>query len=147
MAIAQAMQAVATLFLLGRLVGQVGYKWTLTLGALSWLVLYIIYVMPRPPALIVAGQAFHGVAYVFFIIAGQMFAGSVAPKGAGASMQALIFTAQSGVGLFLGTQFAGIVMDKCRVEGRFQWGRLWTVPGIIMLICVLALALLFKGAA
>ena len=74
--------------------------------------------MPRPPALIVAGQAFHGLAYVFFIIAGQMFAGSVAPEGAGASMQALVFTAQTGVGLFLGTQFAGIVMDKCRVDGQ-----------------------------
>ena len=147
MAIAQAMQAIATLFVLGRLVEHVGYKWTLTLGAASWLILYVIYVIPRPPALIVAGQAFHGLAYVFFIIAGQMFAGSVAPEGAGASMQALIFTAQSGVGLFLGTQFAGIVMDKCRVDGRFQWRSLWTVPGTVMLICVLALALLFKGAA
>jgi len=147
MAIAQAIQAVATLFLLGRLVANAGYKWTLALGALSWLILYVIYVMPRPPALIVAAQAFHGLAYVFFIIAGQMFAGSVAPQGAGASMQALIFTAQSGVGLFLGTQFAGVVMDKCRVEGRFQWQKLWMVPGVIMLICLLALALLFKGAA
>ena len=146
MAVAQAMQAIATLFVLGWLALNAGFKWTLTLGALSWLLLYVIYVMPRPPWLIVAAQAFHGLAYVFFIIAGQMFAGNVAPEGAGASMQALIFTAQSGVGLFLGTQFAGIVMDKFRVEGQFQWRQVWMVPGAIMLGCVLALILFFKGA-
>jgi hypothetical protein len=64
-----------------------------------------------------------------------------------ASMQALIFMAQTGVGMFLGTQFAGIVMDKCRVDGRFQWRQLWMVPAGVMLVCVLALIVLFKGAA
>jgi MFS family permease len=146
MAIAQATQALATLFVLGWLVEHAGYKWTLTIGAASWLILFIIYVLPRPAGVIAASQAFHGLAYVFFIIAGQMFAGAVAPKGAEASMQALIFTAQSGIALFLGTQLAGIVMDKCRVEGRFQWRKVWMVPAAVMLICVLALLFLFKGA-
>lgn len=147
MAVAQAMQAVATLAALGWMVQHAGYKWTLTVGAACWLILYVIYVARSPNALIVAGQAFHGLAYVFFVIAGQMFVGAVAPKEVLATMQALIFMAQMGVGLFLGTQFAGIVMDKYRVEGRFQWQKLWMVPGVIILICVLALALLFKGAA
>lgn len=146
MAIAQVTQAVATLALLGLLVGKIGYKWTLTAGAVSWLIMYVLYVIPRPTAVIVASQAFHGLAYVFFIIAGQTFADAVAPEGAKASMQALIFTAQSGIALFLGTQFAGIVMDRCRVEGQFQWRKLWMVPGMVMLVCVLALILLFKGA-
>lgn len=146
MAIAQVAQAVATLTLLGLLVDKIGYKWTLTAGAASWLIMYVFYVVPRPAAVIAASQAFHGLAYVFFIIAGQTFADAVAPEGAKASMQALIFTAQSGIALFLGTQFAGIVMDKCRVEGQFQWRRLWMVPGMVMLVCVLALILLFKGA-
>jgi nucleoside transporter len=146
MAIAQAAQAAATLLLLGLFVGKLGYKWTLVLGAASWLALYVLYVIPRPPAVIVVSQAFHGLAYVFFIIAGQMFAGSVAPEGTGGSMQALIFTAQSGLGLFLGTQLAGVVMDRFRVGGRFQWRKVWTVPGAIMLLCVIALVLFFRGA-
>ena len=146
MAIAQATQAAATLLLLGLFVGKLGYKWTLVLGAGSWLVLYVLYIIPRPPAVIVVSQAFHGLAYVFFIIAGQMFAGSVAPEGTGGSMQALIFTAQSGLGLFLGTQLAGVVMDRFRVGGQFQWRKVWTVPGVIMLACVIALVLLFRGA-
>jgi MFS family permease len=145
MAVAQAMQAVATLVALSPLIAQAGFRWTLTLGTASWLIMYVIYIAPRPPWLIVVAQSFHGLAYVFFIIAGQMFAGAVAPEGTAASTQALTITAQSGIGLFLGTLLAGRVMDKCRVEGRFQWRQLWRVPGAIMLVCVLALILLFKG--
>ncbi len=145
MAVAQATQAAATLLVLTPLVSNAGYKWTLTIGTLAWLVLYAIYVTPRPAWLLVASQSFHGLAYVFFIIAGQMFAGAVAPKGAEASTQALAVTAQSGIGLFLGTQLAGVVMDKYRVEGQFQWRQLWIVPGAIMLVCVVALVLFFKG--
>lgn len=145
MAVAQAVQAAATLALLSLLITRIGFKWTLAAGTLSWLILYVIYVLPRPWWVLVGSQAFHGLAYVFFIIAGQVFAGAVAPKGTEASTQALAITAQSGVGLFLGTQLAGIVMDKYRVDGRFQWSKLWIVPGAIMLVCVLALVVLFKG--
>ncbi len=146
MAIAQAVQAAATLFLLGWVVTHIGHKWALTLGAASWLTLFALYVMPKPPGVIVAAQAFHGLAYVFFIITGQMFAEAVAPKGAGGSMQALIFTAQSGLGLFLGTQLAGVVMDKASVEGKFQWRKVFSVPLGILVVCVLVLALLFWPA-
>ena len=150
MAIAQAVQAAATLLLLERFLSPdkigLGYKWTLVIGAASWLTLYVLYVIPRPPAVIVVSQAFHGLAYVFFIIAGQQYAGAVAPEGTGGSMQALIFTAQSGLGLFLGTQLAGVVMDKFRVEGQFRWRRIWAVPEAIMLLCVLALLILFRSA-
>ncbi len=145
MAVAQAVQAAATLFVLSWMVSRAGYKWTLVAGAASWLILFVIYIIPRPPAVIVASQAFHGLAYVFFIIAGQMYAGAVAPEGAGGSMQALIFTAQSGLALFGGTQLAGIVMDKYKVNGQFQWQKVWTVPAIIMLVCVIALVLFYKG--
>jgi NHS family xanthosine MFS transporter len=142
MAIAQAIQAIATLFVLGLLVEKVGYKWTLTLGATSWLFLYILYITPRPQWLLVVSQSFHGLAYVFFIIAGQMFG---AAQGSGASVQALVITAQSGIGLFLGTHFAGIVMDKHRIDGKFQWRQIFSVPCGIIAACVLALLVLFRG--
>ncbi len=145
MAIAQAVQAAATLFVLSWLVSKGGYRWTLVAGAASWLVLFVIYIIPRPPIVIVASQAFHGLAYVFFIIAGQMYAGAVAPEGAGGSMQALIFTAQSGLALFGGTQMAGIVMDRFKVGDQFQWQKVWMVPAVIMLACLIALVLFYKG--
>jgi MFS family permease len=143
MAIAQAVQAVATLFLLGLLVERIGYRGTLTCGAACWLVLFAIYVLPRPRWVIVLAQSFHGLAYVLFIIAGQMLAERLAAEGARASTQALVFTAQSGIGPFLGAHLAGIVMDACKVDGRFKWSRVWMVPALVMTGCVVALIVFF----
>ena len=53
------------------------------------------------------------------------------------SMQALIFAATTGVGMFIGTQFAGIVMDKNSVDGKFLWRKIWAVPCLITVVGVL----------
>ncbi|MBN2577726.1 MAG: MFS transporter [Pirellulales bacterium] len=145
MAIAQAVQTAATLFALGYLLGNVGPKWTFTLGAASWLVLFIVYFIGRPRWLIVISQSFHGLAYVFFIIAGQIYAKNSAPSEITGSAQALIIWVQAGLGLFLGTQLAGYVMGASQVEGRFQWNKVWRVPIGILLAGVLVLALVFHG--
>jgi predicted MFS family arabinose efflux permease len=145
MAIAQVTQAVVTYFLLSRLVGTIGYKWTLTIGAACWLLLYAVYVAMRPRWLVIIIQSAHGFAYVFVIIAGQMFANTLAAEDNRSSMQALIFAATSGVGLFLGTQLAGVVMDKYRKDNKFQWRQVFTVPCAIIAACVIALLVLFRG--
>jgi MFS family permease len=146
MAIAQIVQALATWFLLGAMLG-FGYKWTLVLGAVCWLLLFAIYVAGRPLWLLVASQSLHGFAYVFFIIAGQMFANAAAPKEILGSMQAMVIVAQSGIGLFLGSQLAGGAMDRFSAEGKFQWGRIFPVPLAVMAVCVLALLILFWPAS
>jgi len=152
MALAQIAQAVATYFLLDWFVGTdkiaaaLGYKWTLTLGAGCWALLYIIYVVGRPRELIILAQPLHGLAYVFFIIAGQMYANTLAAPNIVSSMQALIFAATTGVGLFLGTYFAGFVMDTFSLKGKFQWPKVWAVPFVIMTAGVLTLVLLLQEA-
>jgi len=149
MAIAQAVQAAATFFLLGRLIDPeqvgLGFKWTLTIGAVCWLLLYVVYVGTNRWWLIVPTQSLHGLAYVFFIIAGQIYANDVAPEEIRGSMQALYFAATTGVGLFFGTRFAGVAMDLFKKEDKFQWRLVFVVPCAIMLACVLALLLVFKG--
>ena len=145
MAIAQAVQAVATFFALGLLLTNLGYKWTLTIGAACWLLMYIVYVVGKPRPLVIVSQSLHGLAYVFFIIAGQIFANSAAPEEIRGSMQALIFAATMGVGLFLGTQFAGVIMDMFKKQDRFQWRPVFLVPCLITLASVIALLALFRG--
>lgn len=141
MAIAQAVQALATLFLLGMLYGDVlGPKWTLVVGAACWLVMYVVYVTVASRALLIACQALHGLAYVFFIIAGQMFTNDVADPAIRASAQALIILVTTGIGLFLGTQLAGFVMDRNSTEGKFDWKKIYTVPLLLMLAGTIALA-------
>ena len=51
-----------------------------------------------------------------------------APEAISASAQSLIFIATNGIGLFLGTQLAGFVMEKNSVGGKFQWSKIWAVP-------------------
>jgi MFS family permease len=79
MGIAQAAQAIATYFFLERMVDTVGFKGALTIGAGFWLLMYLVYVGTKPRWLIVLSQTFHGLAYVFFMIVGQIFAGRVGP--------------------------------------------------------------------
>jgi nucleoside transporter len=143
MAIAQAIQAIATFFALGFFLTHVGFKWTLVAGAGSWLLMYLVYVATKPRWLVVVSQGFHGLAYVLFMIVGQIFAEAVAKPEIRSSMQALIFAATVGVGLFLGTQLAGIVMDCFSAEGKFQWRKIWLLPCAIMLAGAISLVALF----
>ncbi len=144
MAIAQAVQALATIFLLLWLIGHAGYKMTFIVGALCWTALYLIYVARPRPLAIIPAQAFHGMAYALFMIGGQFFVNAMAPAHIGGSAQSLIFIATNGIGLFLGTQLAGAVMQRNNVDGKFQWPRIWAVPLAITLAGAIVLAAGFK---
>ena len=145
MAVAQVVQALATLFLMALLLDRLGTKWTLVVGATCWLVMYIIYIKEKPRWLIITGQSFHGLAYVLFVIVGQIFVNTVASDEIRASSQSLLFAATTGVGLFCGTQFAGMIMDKFRKEEKFQWREIFMVPGAIAVVSILVLILFLKG--
>jgi len=145
MGIAQAVQAIATVLLMDLLLKHLETKWTLIVGATCWLVLYIAYIKQKPRWLVVACQPFHGLAYVLFVIVGQIFANNLASDEIRGSMQSLLFAATTGVGLFLGTQFAGMIMDKCRKEGKFQWRQIFMVPAAIAIVCILVFVFFFKG--
>lgn len=144
MAMAQAVQALATFFLLGLMLKYVGPKWTLAVGSACWFLLYVFYVLGRPTWMIVSAQGLHGLAYVFFMIAGQIYVGMVAKQEIMASAQSLIFLATTGIGLFLGTQLAGFVMEKNNVGGKFQWSKVWLVPLTVCLAGALTLAAFFN---
>ena len=142
MAIAQVAQAVGTLFLLMWFYKElVGPKWTLVIGSACWLLMYIGYVVSKSRILLVAIQSMHGLAYMFFIIAGQMFTKDSANPDIVASAQALIILVTTGIGLFLGTQLAGFVMGRYSVDGKFQWEKIYMVPLLCMAAGTLALVL------
>lgn len=145
MAIAQAAQAVATWYVLGYLLEKTGFRWTLAIGVLCWLGIYLAYAAMRPRLFVIGSQALHGLAYVFFIIGGQIFVNNVAEEDIVSSAQALLFVVTIGFGFFLGTQFTGIVMDRLRKDGKFQWRLIFLVPCVLTLACAIALVTLFRG--
>jgi len=99
----------------------------------------------RPKVLVVGSQVLHGLAYVMLMIVGQVYAATVAPEAIRSSMQAMIFAATTGAGLFLGSQLAGTVMDRFSAEGKFQWRKIWAVPLAITLVGTIVLAAVFQG--
>ncbi|MHC4742942.1 MAG: MFS transporter [Planctomycetota bacterium] len=147
MAIAQAAQAIGTFFLMSVLLEHLGYKWTLVIGAGCWLLLYVIYIGTKERILLIPAQSLHGLAYVFFIIVGQKYANSIAAPQIVSTMQALMFAATTGLGMLLGTQLAGAIMDNFKSEEKFQWRQIFAVPAAIALVCILVFILLFNPSA
>jgi len=144
MAIAQAAQIIATYFALGFLLEKVGFRWTLTIGILCWMTMYLVYAAEKPKILVILSMAFHGLGYLFFIIGGQIYVNSVADADIAASAQALLFMVTMGFGFLAGTRFTGGVMDKFSQEGKFQWRSIYIVPGAVMAVCAILFILLFK---
>ncbi len=145
MTIAQIAQAVFTFFVFGVVLDKLGFRWALAGGVFCWLVMYVIYSMKKPVLLVIASMAFHGIAYVLFVIGGQIYVNSVAPPEIISSAQALLFVVTMGFGFFLGTQFTGIVMDRNNTDGQFNWRPIFLVPCILTFICTVAFLLFFKG--
>ena len=144
MSIAQIAQGLATVFALSWLL-KLGFRWTLALGVLSWLVMYLAYSVMRPRWFVISSQSMHGLAYVFFIIGGQIYVDSVAPGDIKGSAQALLTVVTMGFGLFLGTQLTGAVMDHFKREGKFQWRPIFLVPCVLAIVCTIAFVLFFRG--
>ena len=145
MAMAQAVQAIATYIALDWLYNQLGARWTLAIGSASWFLLYVVYMMGRPKSLIVTAQGLHGLAYVLFVMGGWKYVDQVAPAAIKGSAQSLIALMTTGVGLFLGTQAAGFCMERSKVGGQFQWRRVWAIPLAVTLAGALALATVFSA--
>jgi hypothetical protein len=137
MAIAQVMQAFATFALLGWLYKDfAGPMGTMAIGAACWLALFAVYVLLANGWVIAGSQTLHGLAYVFFINGSWMFVADYADKNINASAQALIILVQNGIGMFLGTQIAGFVMDRNSADGKFLWKKIFVVPMACMVIVV-----------
>jgi len=121
------------------------YYWIFAIGVAGWLVMYLIYAMKQPRWLVIISMAMHGLAYTCFFRIGWIYVDKVAPSDIRNSAQALIITATFGFGFFFGTQFTGVIMDKFKKEGTFQWRPIFLVPCVLTAACVIAFILFFKG--
>jgi MFS family permease len=139
MGFAQVVQTIATFLLLDLLIKEQGFKATLMAGAACWVLLYGVYILGKPRWLIWLCQGLHGLAFVFFMIAGQKYVDHVSPSAIASTMQSILFAVTTGLGPFICTYLAGAVMDINTVAGKFQWRKIWLVPTGITLAGILAL--------
>ncbi len=145
MSIAQIAQVVAMAAILPYIFQPLGYQWILAMGTGFWLIMFLIYARRRPRSLIIASMMLHGLAYAFFFDAAFIYVNRIAPTDIRGSAQGLYTTVTLGIGLFVGTQFTGIVMDRFRRDGKFRWTPIFLVPCMLLTLCVLGFAVLFKG--
>lgn len=148
MTIAQAAQVLASVFMAvwgAKVLATLGFRWTFAGGLAMWLLMYGAFALTKPRALVIASQAFHGLAYAFFIGVGFVYVNKVAPPDILNSAQGLYTVVLFGFGLFVGTQFTGVVMDKLKADGKFRWRPIFLVPCVLTLASAVVLAALFRG--
>lgn len=97
----------------------------------SWTLMYAIYMIGKPNWAILGSQALHGLAYVFFMIVGQVYVSKVSTPEIESTMQSVLFALTTGLGPFVCTSLAGAVMDHNNVAGKFEWRKIWAVPAAI----------------
>jgi nucleoside transporter len=145
---------------LGLLIKQLGFKWTLVLGATAYTarcVLFALVFSLDPPftgkmLLAGTGQALHGFCFGCFLAVGYMYVDRIAPKDVRGSMQTLYGTFVVALGFFVGGYISGQVVggltETVGDTSVRDWTSIWLVCAALCAACVLALAFLFpaKGA-
>ncbi len=152
--VAQVAELFTTALLLGVVLGRLGYRRALALGAAAWAVRYLVFSLHQwLPWQVVAGSiALHGIAFPFYYVVAQLFVNRLAPADIRASAQALPTLATFGLGTFLGTQLGGFVIGAFTTSSAAggivrDWTRIFLVPCLITGACAVAFWLLVRGPA
>jgi len=124
-----------------------GVKRVLFIGITAWLVRFLLFANGDAGSgvwMIYTAIILHGVCYDFFVVTGQIFVDEKAPDNLKSSAQGLITFATYGLGMFIGTWFAGRTIDSLTVGGVPDWGKIWYVPTVIAAIVLVIFIFLFK---
>lgn len=126
-----------------------GFKKTILVGMLAWVVRYVLFAYGNAGELtymLILGIALHGICYDFFFVSGQIYTDAKAGPKYKSSAQGLITLATYGVGQLVGFWVAGLVLEHYRVQGGDipLWQNVWLVPAGIALVVLILFAFIFK---
>ncbi len=144
---------VVFMFMLPVMLKKLGYKKTIFLGILAWVLRYLFLAgsvdfAGMSAALIFGAILLHGVCYDFLFIAGQLYVDDQANERMRGACQGFIAFILWGVGAFVGTMLAGKVLamnaitDAAGQVTGHHWQQIWMTPALLA-IGVLALFLIF----
>jgi nucleoside transporter len=124
-----------------------GVKKVLFIGITAWLLRFLLFANGDAESgvwMIYTGIIFHGVCYDFFVVTGQIFVDKEAPDHLKSSAQGLITFATYGLGMVIGTWFAGTTIDRLTVDGVSNWTTIWYVPTVIAAAVLVVFIFLFR---
>jgi nucleoside transporter len=113
--------------------------WALRFGLFSWFdqdrtTLWMLY----------TGIAVHGMCYDYIFVMGRMYVdkrATVDIRGAAQGFHAFVTL---GVGMFVGTWFAGVVGQYYTAGPVHLWQKIWLIPAVMSAAMIVAFAFLFK---
>lgn len=125
-----------------------GFKKTLLIGMLAWVLRYVLFAFGDADNglfLLIIGIALHGICYDFFFVSGQIYTDSKAGEKFKSSAQGLITLATYGVGMLIGFSIAGKVSDLyLAADGSHDWQSIWMIPSGIAVFVVIFFLIFFK---
>ena len=124
-----------------------GVKKVLIIGMAAWLTRYILFSYGNTDSLvwmIYIGILLHGICYDFFFVAGQIYVAQKAPNHLKSSAQGIFTLATYGLGMIIGTWFAGITVDFYTTDSVTNWPSTWLVPAGIAAIVLILFMFIFK---
>ena len=130
---------------------RLGVKWMLAVGMLAWVVRYGLFagawaglggdhLIP----LVLGGIILHGICYDFFFVTGQIYTEQRAPKGVRAQSQGFLVLVTQGVGMLIGNQLFGLVVDRYTTDDVTNWRTVWMYPAAFAGVVLIVFVLLFK---
>ncbi|MEO8794064.1 MAG: nucleoside permease [Daejeonella sp.] len=126
-----------------------GFKNTILVGMLAWVIRYAFFAFGNANELgwmLILGIALHGICYDFFFVSGQIYTNSKAGEKFKSAAQGLITLATYGVGMLIGFYVAGLITDAYKLsETTHNWQMIWLIPAGIAVLVTLIFLVFFKN--
>ena len=125
-----------------------GFKKTILVGMLAWVLRYVLFAYGNSGELafmLITGIALHGICYDFFFVSGQIYTDSKAGDKVKSAAQGLITLATYGIGMLVGFWVAGKIVDANVLAGASHgWQDIWLFPALFAAGVFIIFGLLFK---
>jgi len=129
------------------LFNSIGVKNMLLMGMAAWILRYVCFAYGNTDAntwMLYAGIVLHGVCYDFFFVTGYMYTENKAGEKIKNAAQGLFTFATYGLGMFIGTWFSGVIVDKYKMGETHDWKNIWFVPAYIAVAVLIYFILFFR---
>ncbi len=124
-----------------------GVKWIMIVGLLGWIIRFILFGTGTASTewILLLAITLHGLCYDFFFVTGQIYAEGKAGEKIKSQAQSLMSIATYGIGMYIGSRIAGVVVKAYTIDNVTNWSKVWTVPAIIAGVVLVLFLLFFKG--
>ena len=95
--------------------------------------------------MLLTGIVLHGICYDFFFVSGQIFTDYKAGSKIRSAAQGFITLATYGVGMLIGFQVAGMIVEAYTIQGAIEWSSVWIFPAVFAIVVLALFSISFKN--